>query len=240
MIKFFRRIRQNLLSDNKFSKYLVYAIGEIILVVIGILIALQINNWNSQRQLKNQELGFLKELKAGIVADKQLLSATLKDYKTDHKALKILDSLLKRADHPYSPGLDSLFGKVYGIRYIRLNSAFYEDLKTSGLQIIQDEKIRSTIVNLFENNYEIIETYLANERSVNQVTRPYYLENFFDLDFQDSATPNDYDKIWQDPKYKNIVHYRIITLEFNQLTEYPKAIDAIDDLMSQINNYIND
>ena len=49
MIKFFRKIRQGLLSKNKFSKYLLYAIGEIILVVIGILIALQINNWNNSK-----------------------------------------------------------------------------------------------------------------------------------------------------------------------------------------------
>ena len=49
MIKFFRKIRQKLLSDSKFSQYLIYAIGEIVLVVIGILIALQIDNWNTQR-----------------------------------------------------------------------------------------------------------------------------------------------------------------------------------------------
>ena len=50
MIKFFRKIRQKLLSENKFSKYLIYAIGEIVLVVIGILIALQINNKNDERK----------------------------------------------------------------------------------------------------------------------------------------------------------------------------------------------
>ena len=50
MIKFFRKIRQKLLSENKFSKYLIYAIGEIILVVIGILIALQFNNYNEQHK----------------------------------------------------------------------------------------------------------------------------------------------------------------------------------------------
>lgn len=50
MIKFFRTIRQNLLSEGKTGKYLKYAIGEIILVVIGILIALQINNWNEERK----------------------------------------------------------------------------------------------------------------------------------------------------------------------------------------------
>lgn len=50
MIKFFRKIRQRLLTENKFSKYLIYAIGEILLVVIGILIALQINNWNESQK----------------------------------------------------------------------------------------------------------------------------------------------------------------------------------------------
>ncbi|MGB5318748.1 DUF6090 family protein [Eudoraea sp.] len=50
MIKFFRRIRQQLLKENNLSKYLLYAIGEIVLVVIGILIALQINNWNQENK----------------------------------------------------------------------------------------------------------------------------------------------------------------------------------------------
>ncbi|MET6991789.1 hypothetical protein ABXZ36_14155 [Sediminicola arcticus] len=51
MIKLFRRIRQNLLTENKFNKYLLYAIGEIVLVVIGILIALQINNLNEESKI---------------------------------------------------------------------------------------------------------------------------------------------------------------------------------------------
>ena len=63
MIKFFRKIRQNLLMENKFSKYLVYAIGEIILVVVGILIALQVNNWNEERKLNTLEIATLNEIK---------------------------------------------------------------------------------------------------------------------------------------------------------------------------------
>ena len=54
MIKFFRKIRQNLLMENKTGKYFKYAIGEIVLVVIGILIALQINNWNEKHQAQNK------------------------------------------------------------------------------------------------------------------------------------------------------------------------------------------
>ncbi len=66
MIKFFRKIRQNLLMEIKTGKYLKYAIGEIILVVIGILIALQINNWNEARKLKSVEIKILQDLKNDI------------------------------------------------------------------------------------------------------------------------------------------------------------------------------
>ena len=55
MIKFFRKIRQQLLTENKFKKYLIYAIGEITLVVIGILIALSLNNWRESVKLKTTE-----------------------------------------------------------------------------------------------------------------------------------------------------------------------------------------
>ena len=62
MIKFFRKIRQKLLAENKISKYLIYAFGEIILVVIGILIALQINNWNEGRKDQIRLKNHYKEL----------------------------------------------------------------------------------------------------------------------------------------------------------------------------------
>ncbi len=63
MIKFFRKIRQNLLMENKTGKYFKYAIGEILLVVIGILIALQINNWNENSKERNIEQEYLVSLK---------------------------------------------------------------------------------------------------------------------------------------------------------------------------------
>ncbi|WP_299164553.1 DUF6090 family protein, partial [uncultured Eudoraea sp.] len=62
MIKFFRHIRQRLLTENKVSKYMFYAIGEIVLVVIGILIALSINNWNDYRKDRIEEKNLYKTL----------------------------------------------------------------------------------------------------------------------------------------------------------------------------------
>ncbi|MCR9290948.1 MAG: DUF6090 family protein [Bacteroidetes bacterium] len=69
MIKFFRKIRQNLIMENKTGKYLKYAIGEIVLVVIGILIALGINNWNESRKFKNVEKTVLTNIYKNLATD---------------------------------------------------------------------------------------------------------------------------------------------------------------------------
>ena len=77
MIKFFRKLRQKLLAENKFSKYLLYAIGEIILVVIGILIALQINNANTYRKETHTLHGYLRSIKNNVESDKQQIKAII-------------------------------------------------------------------------------------------------------------------------------------------------------------------
>jgi hypothetical protein len=79
MIKFFRKIRQNLLSEGKTGKYFKYAIGEIILVVIGILIALQINTWN--QNLKDDKLSkdYLIRLQEDFTKDKELLTTRIEE-----------------------------------------------------------------------------------------------------------------------------------------------------------------
>ena len=77
MIKFFRKIRRNLLSEGKSGKYLKYAIGEIILVVIGILIALSINNWNENRKANIEEIAILKAMKADFLETKNRAKETI-------------------------------------------------------------------------------------------------------------------------------------------------------------------
>ena len=85
MIKFFRKIRQNLIMENKTSKYLKYAIGEIVLVMIGILLALQINNWNETRKNKLKE----KELEIALLSDFQETKTRLQE--TINKQQKVMD-----------------------------------------------------------------------------------------------------------------------------------------------------
>ena len=80
MIKFFRRIRQQLLTENKFSKYLIYAIGEIILVMIGILLALQVNNWNENRKLDNRRQEYYGQLLDDLNSDIIFAQNTIEDF----------------------------------------------------------------------------------------------------------------------------------------------------------------
>ncbi|EDP71548.1 hypothetical protein FBALC1_03652 [Flavobacteriales bacterium ALC-1] len=78
MINFFRRVRQRLFTENKFSKYLIYAIGEIILVVIGILLALQINNWNEHRKTRLTESTELNKLLGDLKLDSIAFDSNIK------------------------------------------------------------------------------------------------------------------------------------------------------------------
>jgi hypothetical protein len=89
MIKFFRKIRQNLLSEGKTGKYLKYAIGEIILVVIGILFALQINNWNIKNVQQKEGRKYLTSIKSNLVQDTLAMRLTVQNIKL---TLKTLDS----------------------------------------------------------------------------------------------------------------------------------------------------
>jgi hypothetical protein len=80
MIKFFRHIRQRLLNENKFSKYLIYAVGEIVLVVIGILIALQINTWNDIDKRSELKQVYYHQLLKDLITDKEYLNEKLNFY----------------------------------------------------------------------------------------------------------------------------------------------------------------
>ena len=88
MIKFFRKIRYNLMEQNKTGKYLKYAIGEIILVVIGILIALQINNWNENRKSLISEKATLTKFLRDLQSDSTFFQANI-------NRIKVIDELHK-------------------------------------------------------------------------------------------------------------------------------------------------
>ena len=111
MIKFFRNIRQTMIKDNRITKYLLYAVGEIILVVIGILIALQINNWNEKRVIREETELRLSKLIEDLVNDQNQLKNMQYEYSFNFHALQYLFKMSNI--EPYLPDLDNIVVPSY-------------------------------------------------------------------------------------------------------------------------------
>ena len=144
MIKFFRKIRQKLLTENKFSKYLIYAIGEIILVVIGILIALQINNWNHERLNRKQEIKIL----IGIRDELNDLIARLDNWSQFNRTGERLTSEILNFNRTEvkKQTMDSLFSSMLFVNVFDKGGGRLETLILEGnLDLIRNNNIREKL-----------------------------------------------------------------------------------------------
>ncbi len=134
MITFFRRIRQRLLTQNKVSKYLLYAIGEIVLVVIGILIALQINNWNEDRKSKNGFEQTMLGLSADIRNDTTIIQHYISVLQTQEKAAQLIIPILENRETIVdSMAFYSAFLGMSLALNMDLNMEIWDELRKSGL-----------------------------------------------------------------------------------------------------------
>ena len=133
MIKFFRKIRQNLLMENKTGKYFKYAIGEIVLVVIGILIALQINNWNQNRLKKIQVNTYLESITTDLKSDISLYQRSIDIYE---KHIKNISQVLSNNEYKQLKvdSIYTLITRTWGTNLIKTQT--YEKIKSTGLQDI--------------------------------------------------------------------------------------------------------
>ena len=146
MIHFFRKMRQNWLSEGNSTRpalpsgrYLKYAIGEIALVVIGILIALSINNWNEDRKERELEKELLVELLTTVKTNQGLLSRGLERWQSTTEAIDLIMHVL---DHqlPYADSLAVYFAEAHRKRGNNLNSFMCEN---TGHDIINWGSVRS-------------------------------------------------------------------------------------------------
>ena len=171
MIKFFRKIRYDLIEKNKTGKYLKYAIGEIVLVVIGILIALQINNWNEQRKERIQEKIFLKRFEVELNSNlENILTAISLNKSRIHRA----EFLLRTIDKPQlAVDSSSYFMKSIehaGYTNIPLISDnAFEELKSSGnLSLISNEVLRAALQKYYSwTSYEGQYNFLQQDIQLN-------------------------------------------------------------------------
>ncbi len=150
MIKFFSKIRRSLLSENKFNKYLLYAIGEIVLVVIGILIALSINSAYSERLNRKESRAFNHRLLAEVNENVQLSDSIIQRIETKLNSTKGILDLTSTTDHEVnSNSLDSLMNfSIWGIRVTFRTGTLNEGLNTGKVALIDSEVLKSQLYGL--------------------------------------------------------------------------------------------
>ncbi|MCF7560922.1 DUF6090 family protein [Sabulilitoribacter multivorans] len=190
MIKFFRNIRKNILNEGKTTKYTKYAIGEIVLVVIGILIALQINNWNERRKERAVEVNFLKNLRADLVSEIEN-NTHFANYRFQ-KAQASSD--LINGEEPQSiedvQQYTDTYERVFIWNTFVPNNNTYKELLSSGnLSFIKNDSIKNRLL-------ELDKTYVAIASGENHMRREYeaylydpHVENMISLGFFDITQP---------------------------------------------------
>jgi len=159
MARIFNSIRQRLLAQNlpdrqagRFTRYLIYAVGEIVLVVIGILIALQINLWKEDRKSVTIEHNILKEINNGLAKDLADIAHNQKGHANGIRSCAFWNKVI----HGQEVNTDSLdFYYWYLTRSFTLaqNTASYGSLKSRGLELISNDSLRLQITNLYDVEY---------------------------------------------------------------------------------------
>ena len=143
MIPFFRRVRKKMADDNKPLKYMRYAIGEIALVVIGILIALQINNWKEDQQERSREIAILKQLNTEFISNLNQLDEKIAS-KTE--VMNSVIKLLSYIDHPITRNKDSIDDLLGRTMPFSTFDPIVNDLASSGnLRLIKNERLKQIL-----------------------------------------------------------------------------------------------
>ncbi|WP_412561488.1 DUF6090 family protein [Winogradskyella sp. MIT101101] len=240
MIKFFRHIRQSMIKQNKTKKYLLYAIGEIILVVIGILIALQINNWNEDRKLASLEKAILIDLKQDLVITRNIMDDDLNQNK-----LKVeqLESMIYNIDNKiaYTKDMDTLFRALNAWASPYMVMTTYEIFKAKGVETIQNKEIKEKTITLYESTFPLLKDDYdrAEWALMESVTNPFIVKYFAYNTSSDKSvlTPNSYDELLENKEFRNLTTF-VKHLRMVGLKTYSNTIDDIEELINLINSEI--
>jgi hypothetical protein len=224
-----------LIKENRFIKYLLYALGEIALVMIGILLALQVNNWNETRKLRATELVLLEELKSNL---ETTLGVFQGDTTNNASSIVHLTRIKEYIDYDlsYTSALDTSFGKMpyWSSPYPILSG--YKTLQTKGIDIISNISLRNSIVNLFEYHYLLLyEDYDRAEwnfaqSTVNPIYTKYIRRHMLDKRL---ATPNDFEKLKKSEEFSNVLSTQL-AMRQGGIRAYKRTMVQIQQVIQEI------
>jgi len=156
MINFFRKIRYGLMDKDKTGKYFKYAIGEIVLVVIGILIALSINNWNEEQKTRTSEVQILEDMIREIEDDFESFNYNIERHSEAVNSCEALLDIFNK-NIGYNDSLSRHFAAIHYYTIFISNMGAYESLKSKGFETISNKELRFEIINLYEKWYPIMQ-----------------------------------------------------------------------------------
>ena len=237
-----------MLTENKFSKYLIYAVGEIILVVIGILIALQVNNQNEIGKLKVKELDLLQNFEKRLQTD---LFVGKWFAEVNNQVKKSIDYLINHmeADLPYTDSLKYHFGNITSTYGVTADFAAFEELKSIGTDIITNEQLKTSLIDY----YSQIERFSLGatkdyEKVIADASKTLFPEHFdqmwktekFEIGKIPVAEmiPNDYEQLKNDKSFmyflKTLKNQHYVLIEIRA----PAVLEQNEKLLSELNNEI--
>ena len=199
------KVRKSLLGDGATSRYILYAIGEIALVVIGILIALQINNWNEWRKDRLEERVLLLDLKNNLEQNVDILSESIRELQGwNNDADSIVSYIFNKA--PYHPSMDAKFHRVRLSTFINLTFSSYERLKSSGFSIVQSDQLKNEIINLFDAVYTYMKDRIEQVRIADSDFQT-FLKHRFMTSSRLELTPVNYTDLLDDHYFKSSINH---------------------------------
>ena len=206
MINFFRKTRKKMADDNKPMKYMRYAIGEIVLVVIGILIALQINNWNENRKQRIEEIKILTNLRDDLEKTVEEVDASREFNEVTIEEINKIENYSK-SGLGYSDELDYSFGVFQHFYSIYITSGSYNTLQTMGLGIISNDSLKRDIPRVFETIFADFADYIEDENTLKHIIVTPFFAKY--IRYTDKsvymAKPNDYNSLILNDEFLNLL-----------------------------------
>jgi len=248
MIGLLRKLRRSLLQRGLYTDYLKYALGEIILVVAGILIALQLNNWNESQRAREDERIQLQSLR-------QELQASLEELEEDYqKHLAYLEATLNVYEYilekpPLEEAMYQDFAAAVSFDYFFPKTSIYETLKAGNFRLLRSEAVKTAITDVYETGYKRILMKIDTRRNAGRILFPYYQKHFrtrmpFEREtfgwqelYAKEGVPTDYDYVINDAEFETLIAEAIHGRMINGY-DLGNTIDYIKTCLSLIDRYL--